>query len=94
MRKMRKKILVAMAVLALLVMAGCGQNEEKSPAEKAGDSMARALQSSKEAARHAADAAREATARTTEQAEKLAHDSLQATEKTVHEAREAMEKKE
>ncbi len=91
---MIRKILAATAVIALLAMAGCGQNEEKSSAEKAGESMDKAIESTKEAAHHAADAVSEATARTTEQARELAHDSLEATEQTIHKARESMEKKE
>ncbi len=91
---MTRKILVTMAILALLAVAGCGQNEEKSSAQKAGDSISKAVESSKEAAQHAADAVKEAADKTAEQAKDVAHDALQATEKTAHEASNSMEKKE
>ncbi len=75
---MIKKVLVVVVGLMLMGLVGCSKDEPETTADKAKNSLSKAVEATKEAAHDTAAATKEAV-----------HDAAQATEEAAHDAKKA-----
>ena len=88
---MIKKVLVVVVGLMLAGMIGCSKDEPETAADKAKDSMSKAVEATKEAAHDMTATAEEAGSKAVDATKEMAHDAAQATEHAAADAKKKME---
>jgi type IV secretory pathway VirB6-like protein len=87
---MIKKMLVVVVGLMLMGLVGCSTDEPETAADKAKESLSKAVEATKEAAHDTAAATKEAVHDAAQATKEVAHDAAQATEEAAHDAKKAM----
>jgi hypothetical protein len=86
---MIKKLFVVGIGLLLVGMVSCSKDEPETSAEKAQESLNKAVESSKKAASDMTAAAKEAVDEAVKAAKEMAHDAAEATEEAARDAKKA-----